>query len=113
MAVLISGLNVRVDSYTSLELVTAEIAILRLGDMGPRGPIQVTFTRPIFTVVSTELRFSITLQLRVVLVPIYEGVSVVTSTIGDGTVKWQKRRLLFYHLCSKLIVQFISRKSGL
>ena len=83
----ISGLNVRVDSYTLLERVSSEMAIVSLEDKYPCGPIQVTFTRSIFTVVSTELQFSITLQLRVVLVPIYEGVPVVIDTVGDATVK--------------------------
>ena len=83
----ISGLNVRVDSYTLLETVASEMAIVSLEDKCPCGPIQVTFTRPIFTVVSTESQFSVMLQLRVMLVPIYEGVSVVTDTVGDGTVK--------------------------
>ena len=76
----------RVDSYTLLEPVTSEIATPLLENMGPCGPIQVTFTQLVFTTVSTAA-FSAMLQLRVVFVPIYVGGSVVTQTMGEGTVE--------------------------
>ena len=76
----------RVDSYTLLEPVTSEIATPLLEDMGPCGPIQVTFTQLVSTTMSTAA-VSVTLQLRVVFVPIYVGGSVVTVTLGEGTVE--------------------------
>jgi len=77
---------VRVDSYTLLEPMTSEITTPLLEDMGPCGPIQVTFTQLVSTTVSTAA-FSVMLQLRVVFVPIYVGGSVVTVTLGEGTVE--------------------------
>ena len=76
----------RVDSYTLLELTTFEIATPLLEDMGPCGPIQVTFTQLVSTTMSTAA-FSVMLQLRVVFIPIYVEGSVVTVTIGEGTVE--------------------------
>ena len=76
----------RVDSYTLLEPTTSEITTPLLEDMGPCDPIQVTFTQLVSTTVSTA-SFSVMLQLRVVFVPIYVGGSVVTVTLGEGTVE--------------------------
>ena len=86
LAVFISGQNMRVDSYTLWEPVTSEIITPLLEDICPCGPIQVTFTQLASTTVSTAA-FSVMLQLRVALVPIYVGGSVVTVTMGDGTVE--------------------------
>ena len=76
----------RVDSYTLLEPVRFEIATPLLEDMVHCGHIQVTFTQLVSTTVSTA-SFSAMLQLRVVFVPIYVGGSVVTQTMGEGTVE--------------------------
>ena len=57
-----------------------------LEDMDPCGPIQATFTQLVSTTMSTAA-VSATLQLRVVFVPIYVGGSVVTVTMGEGTVE--------------------------